>query len=153
MKIKSQRDFWAGMLFLIVGMAFAWAATAYTFGSSAKPGPAYFPFGLGLLLALLGAIELFKALTFEREGGDPIAPVAWRSLLLVVAAVAGFGYLLPRLGLFITLPLVVVLVSMAGDEQHWKDVAISAAVLTLGSWVVFVKGLNLALPLAPTIFG
>jgi hypothetical protein len=64
MKIKNQRDFWAGMMFLVTGVAFAWGATAYHFGSSARPGPAYFPFGLGVLLALLGAgLALHNALS------------------------------------------------------------------------------------------
>ena len=65
-------------MFLVVGVAFAWGSTAYSFGSSARPGPGYFPFGLGVILAILGAIELFKALAIESEGGDPIGGVAWR---------------------------------------------------------------------------
>jgi hypothetical protein len=71
-KIKSQRDFWSGLMFIAVGIGFAWGATVYSFGSSARPGPGYFPFGLGILLAVLGAIVLFKALTIEVEGGDLI---------------------------------------------------------------------------------
>ena len=55
MKIKSERDFWSGLMFLAIGIAFAWGATTYSFGSSARPGPGYFPFGLGILLAVLGA--------------------------------------------------------------------------------------------------
>ena len=37
-KIKSQKDFWSGLMFLAVGLAFAWGATFYNFGSSARPG-------------------------------------------------------------------------------------------------------------------
>ena len=68
MKIKSQQDFWSGLIFVVVGVAFAWGSTNYSFGNSARPGAAYFPFGLGVLLALLGAMVLFKALTIETEG-------------------------------------------------------------------------------------
>ena len=49
MKIKSQKDFWSGLMFLVVGIGFAWGALNYSFGSSARPGPGYFPFGLGIL--------------------------------------------------------------------------------------------------------
>ena len=42
---------------------------------------ATFPFGLGVLLAVLGALVLFKALTIETEGGDPIGAIAWRPLI------------------------------------------------------------------------
>ncbi len=154
MKIKSERDFWAGMMFLVVGIAFAWGAAAnYNFGSSARPGPAYFPFGLGVLLALLGAIELFKALTIESEGGDPIGAIAWKPLLVIVGAVAVFGWTLPHLGMFIALPLLVIVSAVAGDEFHWKDAVINATVLTIGSWFIFIYGLKLVIPLYPSVLG
>src|SRR6187431_2425896 len=107
MKIKSERDFWAGMMFLVIGVAFAWGATTYSFGSSARPGPGYFPFGLGVLLALLGALELFKAL----------------------------------------------ISSWASDEFSWKATVGNAIVLILMSWLIFIKGLSLIIPMWPTIFG
>ena len=150
MKIKSEKDFWSGLLFLVVGTGFAWGATGYSFGSSARPGPAYFPFGLGLLLALLGAFILFKALVIEVVGGDRIGGIAWRPLVTVVGAVALFGALLPWLGLFVALPVLVFTTALAGDEFHWAEAAASAAALTAASWVIFVWGLGLTMPLLPT---
>lgn len=153
MKIKSQRDFASGLLFLGVGVAFAWGATDYSFGTSARPGPGYFPFGLGILLAVLGAFVLFKALTLESEGGDPIGDIAWRPLLIIVAAVAVFGIALPRLGLAFTLPLLITMSAMAGREFRWLDVLISSVVLTVGSWALFIVGLKLTIPLWPAFLG
>ncbi|HSN33262.1 MAG TPA: tripartite tricarboxylate transporter TctB family protein [Ideonella sp.] len=149
MKIKNQRDFWAGLMFVVAGTAFAWGATSYSFGSSAHPGPGYFPFGLGLLLALLGAVELFKALTFESEGGGAIGRIAWRPLVIVVGSIALFGWTLPRLGLLLALPLLVLVSALAGDEFRWRDALVSAVVLTAASWAIFVRGLELAIPLLP----
>ncbi|MFG6430377.1 tripartite tricarboxylate transporter TctB family protein [Roseateles sp. LYH14W] len=153
MKIKSQRDFWSGLMFLVVGVAFAWGSTEYSFGTSARPGPGYFPFGLGIMLALLGGIVLFKALTLESEGGDPVGPFAWRPLIVIVMAIVVFGLALPRLGLICTLPLTVLLSSLASSEFHWRDVLISSTLLTVGSWALFIKGLNLTLPVWPIYFG
>ncbi len=149
MKIKSQRDFWSGLMFLVAGVTFAWGATEYSFGSSARPGPGYFPFGLGILLALLGGVVLFKALTLESEGGDPVGAIAWRPLLVIVAAIVVFGLALPRLGLACTLPLLIALSSLAGDQFRWRDVLISSLVLTVGSWALFILGLKLTIPLWP----
>jgi hypothetical protein len=151
MKIKSERDFWSGLMFVVVGIAFAWGATTYSFGSSARPGPGYFPFGLGILLAVLGAMVLFKALTIETEDGEKFGSFAWRPLVVVLGAVALFGFILPRLGLLISLPVLVVLSSWASDEFSWKGAVINAAVLTAMSWVIFVKGLALTIPVLPTI--
>lgn len=150
MKIKSQKDFWSGLMFIVVGLGFAWGATNYSFGSSARPGPGYFPFGLGLLMAILGAVVLFTALTVETEDGDPVGKFAFKPLLIVMASVALFGFLLPRLGMLVSLPILIVMVSLAGDEFHWKDAVISVVVLTLGSWLIFIKGLSLVIPVLPT---
>ena len=80
MKIKSQKDFWSGLMFMAAGLGFAVGATNYSFGTSARPGPGYFPFGLGVLLALLGAVVLFKSLSIETEGGDPVGAIPWGPL-------------------------------------------------------------------------
>lgn len=153
MKIKSQRDFWSGLMFVVVGIAFAWGSTEYSFGSSARPGAGYFPFGLGVLLALLGALVLFKALTIESEGGDPVGPFAWRPLIVMVLALIFFGLALPRLGMVLTLPVLITVSMMAGDEFHWKDALLVSVLLTVGSWVIFVWGLSLVIPVWPTVFG
>jgi hypothetical protein len=148
--IKSRRDFWSGMMFLVTGGAFAWGATIYSFGNSARPGPGYFPFGLGILLAILGAIILFEAITIDTEDGEPVGHFAWRPLLVVLASVGLFGLLLPRLGLIVSLPILVLMSSWASDEFSWKATIANAVVLTVMSWAIFVKGLSLTIPVLPT---
>jgi hypothetical protein len=150
MKIKSQKDFWSGLMFVVVGLGFAWGATNNSFGSSARPGPAYFPFGLGVLMAIMGALVWFSSITVETEDGDPIGSIAWKPLVIITGSVVMFGFLLPKLGLLISLPLLIIVSALAGDEFHWKDSVISVVVLTLGSWLIFIKGLGLILPLWPS---
>jgi hypothetical protein len=149
-KIKSQRDFASGLMFVAIGTGFAIGALNYTFGSSARPGPAFFPFGLGVLMTLLGAAVLFKSLTIESDDGEPIGSIAWRPLGVLIASVVMFGLLLPRLGMVITLPLLVLLASLASDEFSLKSTLVSAGLLTVVAWGVFVKGLGLAIPLWPS---
>jgi len=148
-KIKSQKDFWSGLMFVVVGIAFAWGATNYSFGASARPGPGYFPFGLGILMAVLGAIVLFQSLTIETETGDPIGAWAWKPLAIVVGAVAAFGWLLPHMGMVIALPLLVILSSLASHEFTWGGALASSVFLTVFSWLIFIKGLGLTIPLIP----
>jgi hypothetical protein len=148
-KIKSQKDFWSGLMFLAVGIGFAWGATNYSFGVAARPGPGYFPFGLGILLAILGGFILFESLVVETEDGEPIGAWAWKPLLIITFSVVMFGFILPRLGMLISLPILIVVCSLAGDEFHWKDALISVVVLTLGSWLIFIKGLSLVIPVLP----
>jgi hypothetical protein len=149
-KIKSQKDFWSGLMFVATGLGFAAGATNYSFGSSARPGPGYFPFGLGILLAILGAAVLFKSLTVETEGGDPVGAIPWRPLLLITLGVVLFGVALPKLGMIISLPILIMVSSLAGDEFRLKEVIVNIIVLTIGSWAIFIKGLSLVIPLWPT---
>jgi hypothetical protein len=148
-KIKSQKDFWSGLMFVAVGIGFSWGATNYNFGSSARPGPGFFPLGLGLLMAVLGAVVLFKALVVETVDGDPIGAWAYRPLLIIMASVGLFGYTLPLLGMAVALPIMIVMCSLASDEFHWKDALLSVVVLTVGSWFIFIYGLKLVIPLWP----
>ena len=149
MKIKNQRDFWSGLMFMAVGIGFAVGAMNYSMGSSARPGPGYFPLILSVIMALLGAIVLFKALTIEADDGNPVGAFAWRPLLVIVAAIFFFGLALPRLGMLITVPLLIIIVSAAGDEFSLKGVLASALVLTVGAWAIFIAGLKLTIPLYP----
>lgn len=149
MKIKSQKDFWSGLMFMAVGVAFAWGSTSYSFGSSARPGPGYFPFGLSILMALLGAFLFFEALTIETDDGERIGPWAWKPLIMITATVAIFGWMLPHMGMVAALPILVIVAAMAGDEFHWGEVLFNSVVLTIGSWAIFIWGLKLTIPLWP----
>ena len=153
MKIKSEKNFWSGVLFIAIGLGFAWGALNYRFGSSARPGPAYFPFGLGLLQAALGGALLFSALTFEVEGGDKIGPWPFKQATIILSAVVVFGLVLPRLGLAISLPLLIGIGSLASGEFHAREVLVNCVILTLASWAIFIKGLGLTLPLWPAFVG
>jgi hypothetical protein len=149
MKLNSRRDLWSAVLFIVTGLGFAAGSMQYGFGSSAKPGPGYFPFGLGLLLALVGGAVLVRALRVTSADGEPIGAFAWRPLVFVLGAAALFGLLLPRAGLVLTLPLLIVVASFAGGRPNWKHTLASAVVLTAGSWLVFSWGLGLTLPIWP----
>ncbi|MCZ2290595.1 MAG: tripartite tricarboxylate transporter TctB family protein [Burkholderiales bacterium] len=153
MKIKSQKDFWSGLMFIVIGIVFAVGATNYSFGSSARPGPAYFPFGLGILLALLGGLVLFKALVIEVEGGDPIGYWGFKSAAFVLVAVVLFGIAIPVLGMGLALPLLIIVGSLGSGEFSLKEALISSVVITAFSWLVFVEGLGLTIPVWPTFLG
>jgi hypothetical protein len=152
MKIKSERDFWSGLVFIVVGLGFSWGALNYSFGSSGRPGPGYFPFGLGILLALLGAFTLFESLTIDTEDGEKVGAFPFKQILIIIGSIVLFGVLIPRFGLLISLPILIITCAMAGDEFHWGEVLVMAAVLTAASWAIFIWGLALTVPVMPTIF-
>ncbi|SDD93018.1 Tripartite tricarboxylate transporter TctB family protein [Variovorax sp. CF079] len=158
MKIKSQKDFFAGLMFTIVGIAFAWGATTYSVGSGARMGPGYFPLMLGILLGILGIIVIFTALTIETVDGEPIGKIAWRPLGYIIGSNLVFGILLgglpsiglPAMGLIAAIYALVLIAGLAGEHYSLKSSLILATILAVGSYLAFVVLLKLQFQVWPT---
>ena len=159
MSMKSQKDFFSGLLFMAVGVAFAWGATNYSVGTAARMGPGYFPLVLGILLAVLGALITFKALVVETEDGEKMGPWAWKPLFFIIAANLVFGLLLgglpslhiPAMGLIAAIYALTFIASLAGEEFKLKEVVILATVLACLSYVAFILLLKLQFAVWPTL--
>jgi hypothetical protein len=156
-KIKSQKDFFSGLMFTVVGVAFAWGASTYNVGTGARMGPGYFPLMLGILLALLGGMIMFKALVVETEDGDKIGKMAWKPLLFIIGSNILFGIMLgglpsiglPPMGIVVAIYVLTIVASLAGETFKLKEVLILATILALLSYGAFVKLLNLQFPVWP----
>jgi hypothetical protein len=158
MRIKSQKDFYSGLMFLVIGVAFAWGATSYTIGEGARMGPGYFPLVLGILLSLIGLFVLFEAMVVETEDGEPIGGAAWKPLFFIIASNLAFGVLLggfpklgiPAMGLIIGIIALTFIASMAGEEHKNKEVVVLATILAIGSYLAFIVLLKLQFQVWPT---
>jgi hypothetical protein len=157
-KIKSQKDFFSGLMFTAVGVAFAWGATTYTVGSGARMGPGYFPLMLGILMALIGLGITFSALVVETADGEKIGKFAWRPLGFIIGSNIVFCILLgglpnlgiPAMGLIAAIYALTFIASLAGSQFHFKEVLILATVLAIGSYVAFVWMLKLQFQVWPS---
>ncbi|MFY9317131.1 MAG: tripartite tricarboxylate transporter TctB family protein [Burkholderiales bacterium] len=148
MKIKSPRDFWAGLMFIAFGLFFLIVAQLnYQMGTAVRMGPAYFPSVLGGILAVLGAIVLFDSFVL---GGPKVAKFHFRPLIFVIISSLAFAYLLKPLGLVLASAALIFISAYGGHEFKWKEVAILTAVLIVFAVVVFVKGLTLPFPICPS---
>jgi hypothetical protein len=158
MRIKSQKDFFAGLMFLLVGLAFAWGAGSYSVGTGARMGPGYFPMVLGVLLAGLGLIITLTALVVETPDGDPVGSFAWKPLVFIIAGNLVFGAAigglpsigLPPMGLIFGIFALTFVSSNAGDEFKFKEVLILAVILSVFSYAAFIMLLKLQFPVWPT---
>ena len=156
--IKSQKDFFSGLMFAIIGGGFAWGATSYSVGTGARMGPGYFPLLLGILLAILGAFTVFYSLVEHTEDGDKVGKFVWRPIVYVLGANVAFGILLaglpslgvPAMGLIVAIFALVIIASKAGDGFDLKEVLILATVLSVGSYLAFIVLLKLQMPVWPT---
>ncbi len=158
MKIKSQKDFFSGLMFTVVGVGFAWGATTYSVGSGARMGPGYFPLMLGILMAVIGLGIMFSGLTVETTDGEKIGKWAWKQVVFILGANLAFGVLLgglpslgvPAMGMIIAIYALVIISSLAGSEFDLKKVLILSTVLAVGSYVAFIWALKLQIQVWPT---
>ena len=111
-----------------------------------------------VVLAVIGAIVMIRAMVVETADGEPIGQWAWKPLVLIILANFVFGILLggmpsqgiPAMGLIAAIFGLTFLSALAGSEFKFIEVLILAIVLAVGSWAAFVWGLNLQFQVWPS---
>ncbi len=149
MKIRNQRDFWSGVLFVITGVLFMILSRQYQFGTAAKMGPGFFPTVLGGIMTLLGVMLVVPAMS-AKSPEIKVDRIDFKVIGVILLAVAVYAATLPTLGFIVSLFLLIFISSMASHEFTLKTTAISSVTLLIFSWLVFVKGLELQFPFLPT---
>ncbi len=158
MNIKSQKDFFSGLMFIIVGAAFAIGAYSYSMGEGARMGPGYFPRLLGVVLAVLGSVILFKSLTVATADGDKIGSFAWKPLICIIGANLVFGLCIgglpsikfPALGMIVGIYALTFIASLAAEQYKIKEVFLLATFLAILSYLAFIVLLKLQFPVWPS---
>ena len=148
-RVRNPKDFWAGIIYLAIGLAALTIAQDYRMGTAIKMGPGYFPTVLGGLLAFIGALSLTRSFI---SPGEPLGTFAWKGLLLVVAGTILTGYLIRHAGIVIALPVLVLVTAYASIRFRWGSALALAAGLTVFCALVFVTALGLPVPLLGTWF-
>ena len=115
LRIRSQSDFWCGLLFLAVGVAVMLLAQQYRVGTAARMGPGFFPTLLGGLLAFLGLILAIPALLVD---GERFPTLPLRPLVMVLVSIAVFGLALETLGFAAAVVMLVVVGGLADPESQ-----------------------------------
>ena len=146
--IKSKKDLYAGLMFIVIGSFFALWALNYPMGTAVRMGPAYFPSILGWLTAGLGVIIMVRG--FTTPDVDP-NPTQWKPMLWIHGSAVLFGLLVDplKIGFVGAVVASVIACAYGGYEFKWKEAIISAAVLTVVCWGAFVYGLGLPFRLFP----
>lgn len=152
MHIKQKQDFWSGVMFIVIGLGFAWGATSYSLGTAARMGPGYFPFWLGILMAVLGAFITLGAVREKAEDVE-VEKFDYKIAIIVIGSTALAGLALDFLGVYITIFLYVVASSVAAHDFNWKVAVANGVFLVLFVWLAFIKGLGLIFPLWPSFLG
>jgi hypothetical protein len=142
--IRNPKDFWAGVLYMSIGLAALWIAQDYKMGTAMRMGPGYFPTLVSGLLTLVGFMSLVRS--FFRPG-EPVGYVAWGRLALVSAAIVLFAVLLRGAGAIVALPVLMLVGAYASRKFRWLPSILLAAGVTAFCIVVFMMALGIPLPI------
>ena len=135
-------------LLLAFSVAFsAGALKQYQWWGSGGPGPAFMPFWLGLVMALLALGLLVKSLQ-RQDPGEAWLPrgEGLRDLSVVLGVTVAFVALLNVLGMVIGTALYLfILVRYLGRHRWWVSGAIALGAAGF-NWLVFVHWLRVPFP-------
>jgi hypothetical protein len=147
-RIKNGTDFWSGVMFIAFGLFFAAFATRYDFGTAQRMGPAYFPTVLAGLLALVGVWVALTGLGRAGEGGK-LEKFHFAELTWVLGAVVLYAVILRWAGVLVSMSALIVISSFASHEFRWKEAIILSIVMAVITYLVFIIGLKLTIPVLP----
>ena len=150
-RMLARRDVLAGLLFIGVAVFGLWLSRDYPIGTALRMGTGYVPRLLCWLLFGLGIVVLVQGL---REAQDSRAlssadVSALRPLVFVTASLVIFGLSIERLGLVISILLLIGVGAVAARGLRPFETLAAALVLILLSWGIFILGLGLTIPVWP----
>jgi hypothetical protein len=146
MRIRSPKDFWAGLFFIAAAVLFMLLSRQYSMGNMHRMGPALFPTLVGALLAGLGLIIAARSFAID---GPPVPRFYARPILISLVAISLFGVVLAHFGLVAAVAALVVVAAVASTESKPLEVAGLIVLLIAFSVGVFAWLLGLPIPLWP----
>lgn len=144
MRYLNDKDVASGLLFILVGLAGLFLMNGFDFGSTARPGPGFFPVTLSVLLILIGAGVAGLALLRK---ADPIERIAIRPFIVIPGAVCLFAVCIERFGLVPAVILAALVASYARPQFGMVPRILLALGLAAFSALMFVVALNLPIAL------
>ena len=138
----------AGAALLALAVAFSVGALKqYTYWGPNGPGPAFLPFWLGLVMAVLASLLLVGAMRSTDPGPDWLPRgEGLQRLGLVIAITTAFVALLNVLGMALGTVLFLIVLLRRLDRQPWP-LTVAVALATAGfNYLVFTYWLRVPMP-------
>ena len=151
-RFLASKNVLAGLMFIGVALLGLWLSRNYPVGTALRMGTGYVPrllcwilLGLGGVIFLQGLYETVSHRRAVARGGF----TAWRPVLFVTLSLVTFALTLERLGLVISIFLLIGIGAIAARDLKPAETFAAAAVLILLSWGIFILGLGLTIPVWP----
>jgi hypothetical protein len=147
----ARKDVLSGLLFIGVALLGLYISRNYPIGTALRMGTGYVPRLLCWILLGLGIVVLLQGLREAPVERPPSlsAVAAWRSVIFVTASLVVFGLTIERLGLVVSILLLIGLGALASRGLRPLEMLAAALVLVVLSWAIFILGLGLTIPVWP----
>jgi len=147
---RNNRDFFAGLLYILTGAVGMWFAKDYPFGSALRMGPGYFPSVLGGLMIAFGiAVLMMGVKNNEKIKGN----WSFRAMIVLPLAAVLFGILMEEAGFIPALAALIPAAAASGREFKWLEVVLLTIGLVILSLCIFIWGLGLPYQLIKGVWG
>lgn len=149
-----KKDYYGGALLVITGLSASYAAVSYRIGTLSAMGPGYFPFALGILIALTGLLIALTAIGDKEDSSKQAALVGHghgmpdlRGSIFIVLATVAFYFIGDWFGLLPATFAITFLSALGDRDNSWKEATILSVIMMIVAWVVFYWALKLQMPL------
>ena len=143
--ITTRKDFWTGIIYVVIGLGAMLMARHYAFGTTARMGPGYFPTAVALLLVTVGAAIMVRCFLAD---GVSVGRIAFQPIALVLGSTIAFGFLINRAGLIVAAVVLVLGCAAASDRFRLEWTALlGMAALVAFCAIVFVVSMGIPMPL------
>lgn len=150
LQLVSRKDVLAGLMFMAVAVFGLVVSHNYPVGTALRMGTGYVPRLLCWILLGLGAVVLIQGLRAAApQPRTPASPPAWRPLFFVTASLVIFGLAIERLGLVVSIILLIAFGAIASRSLRPLETMGAALALIALCWGIFVLGLGLTIPVWP----
>jgi Tripartite tricarboxylate transporter TctB family len=137
----------AAIALLFTGIVFAWQSMYLDFGDVGLPGPGFFPFWLGIVLAGCAGVIIIEIVRSHEEQ-QPVE-LGHRDVLIAWAAMLGVPVFFEPLGTYLTLGLFGVALLVFIGKVHLLRAVAGSAIGMVAVWYFFKVLFGLQLPNGP----
>ena len=119
--IKSQRDFYTGLLFTAIGLFFGLTCLNLEIGNPANMGPAFLPLTVSIILTCIGLLQIFRSVKVNGEKAE----FKFRDPFAVVAMIVIFALTVEHVGVLLSLFLLMLASAYLHKNFNFKHFIIS----------------------------
>ena len=148
---RTNKDLWAGLMYIGTGALGMWIARDYPFGSALRMGPGYFPTVLGGIMVVMGIYVL--ALGLRKDHEKIIGNWSIRALIVLPLSMVAFGILMEEAGFIPAMAALIPISAAAGRDFKWLEVVALTIGLTIVCWFGFIYLLGLPYPVIKGMWG